>query len=338
MGVLTALVERVQRATSLVLSTHRESDGDGIGAQLALFYALKKIGKRVRLLNVDGLPKRYQFLDPRREIQIFEAAHVPLEKTELALIFDTNDSRMLEPLYSLFQQKCSEIIFVDHHPVLSRGPRPTQGSFIDISAASTGEIVYNLIKALGVELDEDIARCLYMSIVFDTQIFRYIRKSARSHQIAAELLAHNIDPEDVHRKLFGSQTIPKLSFLAQALGQIQYFGDGRLALLRIRDHDLIHFGLESEASRDVIDMVMNIESLEVAILFREDGPNSYKVSLRSKGRVEVLSVAEALGGGGHLFSAGAYWHGPYDEIKEKTIASLLGILREIPTISLREDT
>lgn len=330
MGDLLSLAATIRSSESIVLSTHRESDGDGIGAQVALFHALKKAGKQVRLLNVDGLPKRYLYLDTDKDIQFFESAHLPLGKTDLALIFDTNDQRMLEPLYSLFQQKCSEIIFVDHHPILSRGPKPPPGSLIDISAASTGEIAYNLILELGIPIDRKIARALYTSIAFDTQIFRFIRKSGRSHEIAAELLKYDVDPEDIHRKLFGSQTIPKLSFLSKALGNIEYYGEGRLALLRIRDHDLIHFGLEAEASRDVIDMVMNIESLEIAVLFREDGPNSFKVSLRSKGRIEILSVAETLGGGGHLFSAGAYWHGPYDDIKEKTIAALLGNLRELP--------
>ncbi len=316
------IVQKIKTARSLILSTHRECDGDGLGSEIALYHALKKIGKQVRILNLDQTAPKYNFLNPDQHVGVFESPHDPVENTDLALIFDTNDSRMLGKLYEKLEQQCKEIIFVDHHPVLNKGPKPTQGSVINTQAASTGEMVYDIIKKLNIPLDENIAKALYTSIAFDTQVFRYVRNSPKSHEIAVDLLKHEHHPDEIHRQLFGHQSIKKFQFLSDALKNIEYFSDGHFALIKIKKNDLNNHQLTAEDSRDLIDMVMNIESLEAAVLLREDNLDKYKVSLRSKGRIEVLSIAESLGGGGHLYTAGAFYVGKYAELKEKTITAL----------------
>jgi phosphoesterase RecJ-like protein len=188
-----------------------------------------------------------------------------------------------------------------------------------------------LIKELGLPINREVARALYTSITFDTQLYRFVRNSPMSHRIAAEMMEHGIDTEEIHRHLFGNQTVQKMAFLARALGQIEYFADGKLAVLRLNDADLFHYNLEPDDSRDVIDMLMNIETLEAAALFREDSPNEYKISLRSKGKIEVLSVAEYLGGGGHAHAAGAFVKDNYEALKEKVVDQLTSRLDEIPS-------
>lgn len=290
---------------------------------MALFFALKKIGKKVTVLNVDETPKKYRYLNPDFHISYYNQNPALPLKADLCLIFDTNDSRLLEPLYSEHLVKtCKNIAFVDHHPVLKTGPRPTDLSYIDENAASTGEIAYRIIKDLKIPLDTDIAKALYTSITFDTQLYRYIRNSPNSHRIAAELLEHPIDATAIHRNLFGNQTVNKIAFLAKTLAQIEYHCDGQVALLRLKDADLFHYNMELDDSRDVIDMIMNIESIEAAALFREDAPNAFKLSLRSKGQIDVLSVAEIMGGGGHVYSAGAFIKGVYEDLKNQVVREL----------------
>lgn len=319
---LEGLIRRIQNANSIVLSTHRECDGDGLGSQIALYHALRKLGKNVRVLNVDAVPPKYSFLEYSGFLEIYEGPHKPLQDCDLVLVFDTNDYRQLGRLYEQIRTHAKEVIFIDHHPPLEEGPSPTAGSVIDTAAASTGEIVYDIIRALHVEFDLLIARALYTSIAFDTQVFRYIRNSPRSHLIAAELLKFPVKPEEVHQKLFCSHTVEKVKFLSMALGKIEYHHEGRLAVLHIHARDLIDHGLTTEETRDVIDTVMNIESLKIAILFREDEKDSYKVSLRSKAPVEVLSTAEKLGGGGHRYAAGAHFKGDYETLKKLTLESV----------------
>lgn len=317
------ILKAIQEAKSVVLSTHRQCDGDGLGAEMAMYFALRNAGKNARIVNVDETPRKYRYLNPDQYITYFEQNENLRIEADLCLIFDTNDQRLIEPLFSkALRPGCKQIIFIDHHPILKHGPHPGANSLIDTSAASTGELAYRMIKALGYPIDANVARALYTSITFDTQLYRYIRNSPNSHRIAAELLEHPIDPTMVHRHLFGNQTVQKMAFLAKALGQIEYFCDGQLAVLKLRDADLFHYNLEPDESRDVIDMLMNIETLEAAALFREDSPNEYKVSLRSKGRIEVLSVAEAIGGGGHIHAAGATVRGSYEEMKVRVVNEL----------------
>lgn len=318
-----SLVRKVENAKSVILTTHKQCDGDGLGAVLGLYHALKKTGKSVRAMTVDAIPKKYNFLEPDRFVEIFEGPHQPIESTDLALIFDTNDYRLVDPLYSELEKHCKEILFVDHHPVLNQGPEPTAGSFIDTRAASTGEISFFMVNGLGIRLDEHIAKALYTSISFDTQLFKFVRNSVNSHLIAAELLTHLRNAEEIHRHLFSTHTIDKVAFLSKVLSEIEYYADGRIAILKLRAIDLANHHLDMDDSRDVIDMIMNITTLQAAALFREDAPNEYKMSLRSKGRMEVLGVAEAFEGGGHMFAAGAPVRGDYEDIKKQVIKLLL---------------
>ena len=319
---IDALAQKIKAARSIVLSTHKQCDGDGLGAEMALYYGLKKADKNVRVLNVDGTPKKYDFLSVEQIVQTFEGPHDPLVSTDLALIFDTNDRRLLEPLYQTIEAQCAEIAFIDHHPVLKHGPTPTSGSLIDVTAASTGEIAYDLLRALGIELDAQIARMLYTSIAFDTHLFRFIRKSPKSHLIAAQLLTFEKDPEEVHRRLFADYTVERMSFLARALSRIEYTREGRIAIVRLQAQDMLDFGLDLDASRDVIDQVMTIETLQAAALFRQEGDGRYKLSLRSKGSWSLLGVAESLGGGGHPFAAGAYLEGNYESLRASVVSQL----------------
>ncbi len=317
------LVRQINAAQSIILCTHKQCDGDGLGALLALYHGLRKSGKKVRVLLVDAVPKKYAFLDTEKYLETFDAVHSPLEATDLSLIFDTNDRRLVEPLYSSLEAKSREILFVDHHPVLNQGPTPTAGSYVETRAASTGEIAYFIIKGLGLRMDERIAQALYTSIIFDTQNFRFVRNSVNSHLIASELLTHLRNAELIHRSLFSTHTIEKVAFLAKVLGQIEYFGSGQIAVLKLTAKDLQDHNLDMDDSRDVIDMLMNVNTLQAAVLFREDAKNEYKLSLRSKGSIEVLGVAENFQGGGHMFASGAFIRGNYLELKEKIVQLLL---------------
>lgn len=314
-----SIAKKILKARNILLTTHREPDGDGIGAEFALYQGLKKIGKDVRILNPDKPAPKYNFITKLCPNQCFNGPHDEIQPTDLAIVLDTNDHRLLEPMYGEMSKKCAEIVFIDHHPVLEHGPQPGAGSLVDIKAASTGEVVYYILNELNIPLDQIIAKAIYTSIVFDTQIFRYIRNSPTSHQIAAELVKFDIQPGTIHRTIFGDFTKEKLIFVARVLNHIEFFEDDKIAFLRVKNSDLKELGLEAENIRDLIDMVMNIETLEAAVLVRQDGEKQFKLSLRSKGRIEVLGIAEKLGGGGHIFAAGAFVKDTLDNIRTVTV-------------------
>jgi bifunctional oligoribonuclease and PAP phosphatase NrnA len=329
--MLNPLLEKLKRANSIVLSTHRNCDGDGLGGQLALMHGLKKLGKSVRILNVDRPAKKYDFLGTDQWVRVHEPGSQDLEPTDVGLILDTNDGRLLEPLFTELKAKCRDLYFVDHHPILAQGPAPTPGSLIDTSSASTGQICHRILKGLGLELDADIARALYTSIVFDTQLFRFVRSAPESHLIAAELLQYELNPEEVHRRLFATYSVAKMGFLARALSRVEYHCDSRLAFIALSREDFAPAneggsGFERDDSGDVIDLVMNIDRLEVAALLREDAPGRFKLSLRSKDTLPVQALAEAFGGGGHRNASGAYIEGQFEPLKRKILEELSRML------------
>lgn len=313
------VTQKILNAKSILLTTHKQCDGDGLGAMLGLYHALKAINKNVRALNVDATPPKYYFLEPDTHIEYFDGTFTPLSPIDLTIVFDTNDKRLVSPLYEELEKYSKEILFIDHHPILKAGPAPTQGSVIDTSAASTGELAFKLIQELHVPLNRDIARALYTSIAFDTQLFRYVRNSYRSHEIAAELLRYETEPSTIHKHLFGNYSAKKLKYLSQVLSTMEFFHNDRLVFLQIRAQDLYALGLDIDDSRDLVDMMMNIESVEIAALIREDEKDTFKVSLRSKGHLPVNTLAEKLGGGGHMFSAGASVVMSADPLKEQII-------------------
>ncbi|MEQ1665865.1 MAG: bifunctional oligoribonuclease/PAP phosphatase NrnA [Bdellovibrionales bacterium] len=323
---VSSIVKKILSASSILLSTHKQCDGDGLGAMLGLYHALKKLGKTVRVVAVDEIPKKYKFLDHEFHLEIYNDLKTPIESTDLAMIFDTNDRRLVEPLFSKLEEKCKDIIFIDHHPILHKGPEPTPGSFIDTSAASTGEIAYFIIKSLNIRFDEKIARALYTSLAFDTQIFKYVKNSGNTHLICAELLEHERQADKIHRALFANFTRKKVTYLGKVLSEVEYLANDRIAILNLSRKDLEAYELDMDDSRDVIDMIMSIESVVCAAILREDAPNLYKISLRSKGPIEVLGIAENFGGGGHMFASGAECTGNYNEIHDNLVNQILSRL------------
>lgn len=319
---VSELVKKINQAQTIILTTHKQCDGDGLGAMMALYYGLKKVGKKVRVIAVDEVPKKYHFLNPELHIEVFEKNIPPIQKSDLALIFDTNDKRLVAPLFEKLEENCGVILFVDHHPILNEGPEPTENSYIETQAASTGEIAFFILKGLNLHFDESIARALYTSIIFDTQLYRFVRNSPNSHLIAAELLTYIHNAEEIHRYLFATHTKEKISFLALAFSQIEYFAHNQIAVLKLRRDDILKHNLDMDDSRDVIDMIMNINSLQAAALFREDATQEYKMSLRSKGQIEVLGIAEEFQGGGHMFASGATIKGNYDQVKNRVVELL----------------
>ncbi len=319
---LENIIEKIKSCEKLLLTTHLQCDGDGLGAILGLYHSLKDTKAHVKVMTIDGIPKKYAFLNGHQHTKNFETLSAPLDNYDLCLIFDTNDKRLVEPLFSELQKKNTEILFIDHHPILTSGPLPTNGSVIDTTAASTGEMAFKIIKLLDLQLNEPAAKAIYTSICFDTQLFRFVKSSATSHLIAAELLQHIPNPELIHQHLFSTYTVSKTKFLSEVLGSIEFSLQNKIAVIIVQLEQLNRFKLDPDESRDIIDMVMNINSLEAAVLLREEAPGTYKMSLRSKGNFEVVDIAETFDGGGHPYAAGALLKSPIEDLKKQLVQKL----------------
>lgn len=311
-------LELIKSSENIILTTHINSDGDGLGSEVAMYHALKKINKNPQIIHNDRAADRYQFLFNQIEVWQIEdprSQHF-LEKAHLALIFDTHDEKLCRPLFTALESKQIPTLYVDHHVPVYKTSSHTH-FMIDENATCTGEIVQSIIEKLNIPMDQQIAQAIYASLMFDTQCFKFIRNSAKPFLMAEKLLKYDVDHAAIQKKLFETWSVSKINFLAHLITQVEYLQNQKIAVLRIHKKDLEQFHLQQDQANDVIDFFMNIQSLQIAIVVREFGRDFYKLSFRSRSDFSILPWAQAFGGGGHLSSAGAWVQEPLAKIEEK---------------------
>lgn len=302
---MKVLAERIRAAHRILMSTHQDPDGDGVGAILALGRALEADGKEIDLLLPNRCPHRFRFLDEQDRLACLAegADDLGVPRPDLALIVDTHRWSLLGRIGELIQKQEIPTLFLDHHPVRDPDRRDVYG---DPNASSSGEVVYHLLtEELGLPIDKKIGECLYASIAFDTHSFRYIRNSPSPHRVAAELLTLGIDANWVYRHLFASNPIGKMRLMGKLMSSVQIGESGQLAWVTLPSEWIREFGVCADDVHDVVNFLLELDGIEVAILLKEVAPSRVKISLRSKGKVKINGVAQALGGGGHPFAAGA---------------------------------
>ena len=195
-------------------------------------------------------------------------------------------------------------LFVDHH-VPIRVELENVFDLIDENACCTGEIVFELIQVMGIQINSQMATALYASLLFDTQNFKFIRNSAKPYDMASQLLKLGADHLLIQKNIFDNWSVNKMNFLSLLIRNVDYRDNQKIALIRIGRKNLNDFQLSSDDVSDFVDLFMSIQSLEVAVVIREEQTNDYKLSFRSRTH-EVLSWAQSFNGGGHLYSSGAW--------------------------------
>jgi phosphoesterase RecJ-like protein len=210
-------------------------------------------------------------------------------------------------------------INIDHHIT---NPAEWPLTWLAPSASATGEMVYELIQRLGVPMDREIALCLYTAIFTDTGSFRYSNTTPKSMRIAAELIEAGADPWLVTENVYESFAYRRIKLLGNVLAGVERSEDGRIAWVVVTEELLRRFGASSEDTENFINFVRSTKGVEVAILFRQTAALQYKISLRSKGRVDLSGLAQSLGGGGHKNAAGSMVDGTLDEVKKRVIGAV----------------
>lgn len=320
MKQIKKLCQFISEFPSFIITTHKNCDGDGLGAGFALYHGLQQLGKTVFFRTLEAPEKRYSFLDKGKILKPYHSDPLPIKDHMAVLVLDTNDSRMLDPFYNILKDKGLSVAFIDHHPFVNRNK--TDYFFVDENISSTGEMIYDLLKELNISFNETIATALYTSIVFDTGFFRYIRNSSKPFSICAELIPFIQKPEIIYESLFKNLTKENIG-LFTCLEKVEYHNHNSIGMLYLSQEDFKKYGSNSRQAYDLIDILMNISSMEVIALILEKGDSTFKLSLRSR-KKSILKVAESFNGGGHHLAAGAYiCNQSLQEIKDKIQKQLL---------------
>jgi bifunctional oligoribonuclease and PAP phosphatase NrnA len=295
-----------------VITSHARPDGDAIGSQLAMAFALRQLGKAVRLVDKDPVPPQFQTFPGTADIEVSPVVEGPFDA---AIIMECGDlSRPgVEGLDKYF------IINIDHHP----GNRMFGAiNWFDEGAAACGEMVFDVIEALGVTLTPEIATHVYIAILTDTGGFHFSHITPRTFEICRRCVEAGAEPEAIARAIYDSCSMGRLRLMGTVLHNLEFECNGRVALANLSLALLEQAGATHEDADGLINIPLTVNDIQAVAFFKEIAPDSYRLSMRSKGDIDVNRVANTFGGGGHKNAAGCSLTGAYPDVRNRLLEEL----------------
>jgi phosphoesterase RecJ-like protein len=298
--------DKIKNADNIVLVSHINPDGDALGSELSMYPILKKMGKNVKVFNATKpLPQYLDFLPNFEKV----TNKLP-SKIDLMISFDCGSFDRLG-----IEEKPPFLINIDHH---ISNTNYGDINIIDPQAASTSQVIFEMLKENGVDIDKDSATCIYTALVTDTGSFQYESVNEKVFAIASELVKYGAKPDYVAKMLFQRDRLSRLRLLAKAYETIELCCDGKVAFVEVTKEMMEITGAIKDDTDTIVNSVRAIASVEVACMLREDD-EGIKISLRSKNYADVSKVAVKYGGGGHIRAAGATIEGEFDFEKVKNM-------------------
>jgi phosphoesterase RecJ-like protein len=311
------MTREIQRAAQLLrekgsffLATHRQPDGDALGATLALAAVLRQMGKRVVVHLSEPAPRLYRFLPG-----IEGVTRRGPEGCEVAVVLDCGSLSRVGPVAGELAEH-PLLINIDHHQT---GGGFGQIELVDSTACAAGELVRRLIAAIPWQITPPVALNLYVAVASDTGNFQNASTDRRAFELAAEMSGHGVRADDIARRLFDDYSLPRLRLLGLALSGLETLAEGRLALVSVSRRMLEAAGAGLEDCAGLINQISQMAGVKVVAMLTEAGAGQVEVSLRSRNGVNVASVAEGLGGGGHPNAAGCALSGGLEEARRRII-------------------
>lgn len=319
----------LDRHAKVLLTTHENPDGDGVGAAIALAAHLKGQGKDARIVVTPSLPENLRFLDPEGWIEAFqpEGTHRDLAAWPDAwLLIDASEPHRMGPLYAAFEVTKADRACLDHH--LKDAPKGFDAEFMDPTASASAELVYDLVRPrIGGDLPPVMAQALYAGMVSDTGNFRHSNSTPKIHHAAADLIAQGVHPARTFNALYQTATPAKLKLFGRAMGGLQLRDGGRFAYVSVTQADLAACGATPEDLDELVEEPRKLKGVEVAALFSETPDGRAKVSLRSRERVDVNAVCRQFDGGGHRLASGAKAAQPLNTFISQVEAAVLAQMK-----------
>ena len=323
-------VERFQfltkKAENIVISTHIFPDADGIGSEIALCLAMRSLGKNAICVHEEPLLDRYKYLDPQDVIislQEYKDFYSEAD-VDLFVVMDTNSVDRIGEGTKALATNAKEVLFIDHHPCPSQ---IMENNCIDITKAATGELTGDLILSLGIKLTREMALPLYTAVLIDTSSFRYPTVTGNTHRLVGNLMDTGVAPPHAYNMIYGTKKVTFMKLLGKVLASTQTTKDEQIAWLTLTEDMLEKFKVDTEDTHAFINHLLVLDNIKVAVMFKEMG-DQIKVSLRSVGKIDVGTMARALGGGGHDHSAATIIEGKLEDIIKPTIDKLQELLEK----------
>ena len=310
-----AVAKRLHAAKSLLLVTHANPDGDGLGSMAALALAAGSSGRSVALCVPDAVPPRYAFLfeglKPAGSGQFANLA----DQADAIVILDTCALEQLNDLANELQERRDKIVVVDHHAT-----HEDVGSlqWIDTSAAAVGVMIGELLDALGWPMEQRAAEALVVAATTDTGWLRFSNTDGRCLRLVARCIDAGVRADELYRRIYEADRVERLRLAARMLASLELHRGGKLAVMTIRAQDFAETKARPDETENLVNEAMRVASVELAVLLveRED---VIRASLRSRSEIDVSRIAERFGGGGHARAAGCRDRGDFERFKSRLV-------------------
>lgn len=300
----------ISEARTIVLASHLNPDGDNLGSLLGM-YSFFKDKKEVYAIEDDILPENLKFLP---NIKFLKKSDEIKIKPDLFITLDCGDEdRIGESAKKIFKS-AKKTINIDHHRTNTNF---ADLNIVDPKAPATGEILYELLSQMG-SLDIDTATCLFTAISSDTGSFKYDSVRERTFEVAGKLLSLGIDLNQITINLFQSRSVEKTSLLVLSVKNILYLQNGKAAIVKVTDEDMLNTGAKKSDADGIVEFVRDIEGVELAVLLKEKGKDT-RISTRSKKYIDCTKIVGHFEGGGHIRAAGGTIRLPIIEAEKEVI-------------------
>ena len=305
-ATLTQVADAIRSRQRFVIASHVRPDGDAIGSQLAMAYALRQMGKQVRVVSRDKPPAPMLAFPGVADIEITDRVDDP---GDAVIVMECGDLART----GVRGLDAGFVINIDHHP-----GNTMYGAlnWFDVSAAACGEMVFDLVAALGVPLTMEIATHVYVAILTDTGSFHYSSITPRTFDICRQCTEAGVSPPAVARSIFDSNNLGRLKLFGAVLSRMRLDDSGRIAIVYVDRQLAQDCGGTYDDTEGLINLPLTVKEILAVVFFKENGPNDWRVSMRSKGEIDVNAVAAAFGGGGHKNASGCSVQGTLPDLTD----------------------
>lgn len=301
----------IKENNNFAIVSHTSPDGDSMGSLLALYNILHLNNKNADMFIDDVLPEKYSFLPFTDCIK----AYTDNKYYDCVFALDCGDPERLGKFKDLMN-KAALVVNIDHHISNSMYGNV---NLLETDASSVGEILYSIFVDNNYEIDRDTAICLYTSILTDTGGFKYSNTTPKAMKIAGDLINTGINFTEIYSTIYDRKSLQEVKLMSRVTSTLEMALDNRLAFLTLFKDMLTECGAKEEDASEFINISRDIEGVEAAVFFKEKSSKAFRVSLRSKSKIDVRLIAEKFGGGGHIRAAGCTIEGEYEKIKRVLI-------------------
>lgn len=322
------VVQRLDGAKQITITTHANPDGDAIGSALALFHYVELFKNHVKMIIHNDVPHNFKFLSGSENFEKYnsELHDNFILQSDLLIIVDLNDPNRTKSPSEIIKKTNAFKIVIDHHfaPELF-----ADLSIIETDACSAGELIYKLVKSDDSKtMNRNIAEALYAAILTDTGSFRFPRTDGETHRIIADIIDRGADPVYLYENIYNIRPFKSVKLLGEAFANLELYYDGTLCLMALSKGHFQRSGASEEDVEDIVENFLTIKGVKIGVLLSESLTNDeIRISFRSKDDISIREIALKFNGGGHKHAAGArVYNTPLKDVKSKIIEAVSEVL------------